>query len=167
MADLATAGAAAVKAGRLPVRVAAAPRASQAPQRVRVEVLDRQTTAQAGVAGVVLRLGRADGVATAGRTRVSLDYRSFATAYGADWSSRLRLVSLPGRALTTPGRKECAGTPLPSRNDLVTMSVSAEVSVGATQSLVAATAGASGPAGDYSATPLSPSATWAAGGCHR
>ena len=93
------------QANSLPVRVeqpaqaSAARSAKPAPSRVRVEVLDRKATEKAGVRGVLLRLGRADGVAEAGKTKVTLDYRSFATAYGADWSSRLRLVSLALRLL--------------------------------------------------------------------
>ena len=167
MADLAKAGTDGVRAGALPVTVAAAgptARSTGSPQRVSVEVLDRPATERAGVQGVVMRLGRADGVAAAGHAKLTLDYRSFATAYGADWASRLRLVALPACALTTPEKQQCAGTPLPSRNDLATRSLTAEVSVSGAQTLVAAAAGSSGPAGDYAASPLNPSATWAAGG---
>ena len=124
---------------------------------VRVETLDRATTEKAGVHGVLMRL---DGT---GRSAVTVDYRKFATAYGADWSSRLRLVTLPACALTTPARPACAPTPLASKNNPKTGTVTAEVAVGA-QTLVAATAAPAGPAGDYSATSLSPSATWGAGG---
>ncbi|WP_233258126.1 RHS repeat-associated core domain-containing protein [Micromonospora sp. S4605] len=155
------------RSGDLPVRVSAGPaaaRGTSAPQRVRVEVLDRAATERARVEGVLVRLARADGVRAAGRAKVTVDYRSFATAYGADWSSRLRLVALPECALTTPERRECAGTPLPSRNDPATKSLAVELSLGEAQTMVAATAGASGPAGDYAATSLNPSATWAVGG---
>ncbi|MEV6595571.1 RHS repeat-associated core domain-containing protein [Actinoplanes sp. NPDC051346] len=111
-----------------------------------------------------MRLGRADGGADAGQTKVTVDYKAFATAYGADWASRLRLVSLPSCALSTPAKKECAPTPLPSRNDQKAKTVSAEVTVSSAARLVAATAAASGPTGDYAASSLNPSATWAAGG---
>ena len=53
-----------------------------------------------------MRVARADGAADRRHRRTSsVDYRSFATAYGADWATRLRLVSLPACALTTPGRR--------------------------------------------------------------
>ncbi|GLW35902.1 hypothetical protein Areg01_88370 [Actinoplanes regularis] len=147
-----------------PVKAAGARSAQPGPTRVQAEVLDRKATDRAGVRGVLLRLGRADGVTAAGKTQVTLDYRSFATAYGADWSSRLRLVTLPACALSTPERDECAATPLVSENDVAAQTVSAEVAVAGVSTLVAATAAASGPAGDYSASTLSPSSTWSAGG---
>ena len=136
---------------------AAARAAASPPDPVRVEVLDRSATNGAGVRGVLMRL------AGAGRSKVTVNYREFATAYGADWSSRLRLVALPECALTTPGRAECAPTPLKSANDLRARTVSAQLPAGA-RTLVAATAAPSGPAGDYSASTLSPSSTWSAGG---
>ncbi|GLW33650.1 RHS repeat-associated core domain-containing protein [Actinoplanes regularis] len=167
--DVPATGAPATQTDVLPVRVSQPPKAAAArsaqpgPSRVRAEVLDRTATERAGVHGVLLRLGRADGVTTAGKTRVTLDYKPFATAYGADWSSRLRLVTLPECALTTPEKDQCAATPLDSDNDVAARTVAAEVSVSGRSTLVAATASASGPAGDYAATPLSPSATWASG----
>ncbi|GAA0452943.1 hypothetical protein Ade02nite_01020 [Paractinoplanes deccanensis] len=160
----------AATADGLPVRVSrgstqSAVRATQSgPARVRVEVLDRPTTEKAGVRGVLLRLGRADGTTAAGTATVTLDYRSFATAYGADWSSRLRLVALPACALTTPAKAQCAPQPLKSTNDAKAKTVSADVAVGASQTLIAATAAASGPAGDYAASSLSASSTWSVGG---
>ncbi|WP_328650331.1 RHS repeat protein [Micromonospora sp. NBC_00330] len=162
-------------AGALPVRVAPAASGAvsaagerlapaAAPSRVRVEVLDRAATEKARVRGVLLRVGRADNVADAASVRMTVDYAGFATAYGADWSSRLRLMSLPACALTEPAAKECAGTPLPSTNDLTSRSVSAAVPVSTSTALVALTAGDSGSTGDYKATSLQPSSTWTAGG---
>ncbi|WP_308121165.1 RHS repeat-associated core domain-containing protein [Paractinoplanes bogorensis] len=130
----------------------------------RVEVLDRAATAKAGVRGVLMRVGRTEARTTAGPATVTVDYGPFANAYGADWSSRLRLVTLPNCALTTPAKPECAPEPIPSKNDTQARTVSGAVTVGSAQTLVALTAGPSGPAGDYSATSLSPSSTWAAGG---
>ncbi|MFG1891080.1 RHS repeat-associated core domain-containing protein [Micromonospora sp. NPDC049051] len=160
-------GRAPAQAGSLPVRVAAAPAVAGStagpPARVRVDVLDRATTARAGLRGLALRLARADGITGFGPTRVSIDYAPFATAYGADWSSRLRLVSLPECALTTPQQRNCVGTPLRSTKDLAKRTVTADVPVGA-GSLFALTAADSGPSGDYAATPLQASATWSAGG---
>ncbi|MEU8377528.1 RHS repeat-associated core domain-containing protein [Micromonospora sp. NPDC048894] len=164
---LATAGTGRVNVGGLPVTlsaVAGAVRSTGDPQRVRVEVLDRAATERAGVRGLIIRLSRADGVAAASQARLTIDYRKFGTAYGADWASRLRLVALPACALSTPEKKRCAGSSLSSRNDLATKSVSADVPVSGVPTLLAAAAGPSGPAGDYAASPLNPSATWAAGG---
>ncbi|SBT37122.1 hypothetical protein [Micromonospora narathiwatensis] len=166
--DLAAGGGSPRRAGTLPVRVGQPAQADRrgvaGPQRVRVEVLDRATTAQAGVRGVLLRFGRADGLTAAAPASVTVDYRSFAGAFGADWASRLRLVSLPECALTSPAAEGCAGTPLPSRNNPAEQTVSATVTATSTGGLVAVSAATSGPAGDYAATSLQPSSTWTAGG---
>ncbi|WSZ94219.1 polymorphic toxin-type HINT domain-containing protein [Micromonospora sp. NBC_00858] len=156
------------QAGSLPVRIkaSAATAKGQAPSpgRVRVEVLDRAATVRAQVQGVLLRAERTDGIASAGPTDVTVDYRPFENAYGADWASRLRLVAVPSCALTAPHKSECAPTPLPSRNDLAARSVSATVPVGPTATLFAVSAASSGPTGDYAATSLQSSSTWSAGG---
>ncbi|MFE9919421.1 RHS repeat-associated core domain-containing protein [Micromonospora sp. NPDC005553] len=167
------------RAGALPVRVnrpaASARGANSVPSRVRVSVLDQRAAEQARIQGVLLRVARVDGAAQRGTVELGVDYRAFATAYGADWASRLRLVSLPACALGTPERPECAGTVLPTRNDLTARTATASVPVeprmtekgsldlAAQGSLFALTAGPSGAAGDYGATSLSPSATWSAG----
>lgn len=151
------------RAGGLPVVVerggAADGRAAAAPSKVRVQVLDRAATEAAGVRGVVVRLGRADGVAAAGRTRVTVDYSTFRDAYGADWASRLRLTQL-----CTVDNPKCTVTG--SSNDLAKATVTAEVDVTSASegTLLAVAAAPSGPAGDYAATSLQPSATWTAGG---
>ncbi|MBW6439213.1 RHS repeat protein [Actinoplanes hulinensis] len=157
-------GIAARQADTLPVRVEQPAKKQNVPSQVQLEVLDRKATEQAGVRGVLLRLGRADGVTTAGTTKVTLDYKGFAAAYGADWSSRLRLRSLPACALTTPSKPGCEGTPLTTDNDVTAQTLSAEVAVSSASTLVAATAATSGPAGDFAATSLNASSTWSAGG---
>ncbi|MET7303412.1 CHAT domain-containing protein [Embleya sp. NPDC005575] len=92
-----------------------------------------------------------------------------------DWSSRLRLVAMPECALTTPDMAACrVKTPVTgARNDRVKHRVIADVDLPpggadtrtATGAMVlAATAEASGPSGDYKATSLSPSGSWSAGG---
>ncbi|MEV4808367.1 RHS repeat domain-containing protein [Micromonospora avicenniae] len=158
----------AVRAGSLPVRIAPSAASARAAAgvrgRLRVELLDRATAEAAGIRGLLVKVGRADGVAATRRADLSVDYGSFATAYGADWASRLRLVSLPACALVTPEKKQCTGVPLKSRNDLRSRTVTAAVTVGASESLIALEAGPSGPAGDYKATSLQPSSTWSAGG---
>lgn len=155
-----------VVAGGLPVRADRA--AGPAPGRVHVEVFDRATTARAGINGVLLRATPQDAagrLATgADAVRLSVDYSAFATGYGADWASRLRLVVLPECALTTQAGRECAARPLRSENNLATQTVSASVPFDGGSVLVAVQAAPSGPAGDYSATSLQPSSTWTAGG---
>ncbi|MEV4543869.1 RHS repeat-associated core domain-containing protein [Micromonospora echinaurantiaca] len=168
-----------VRAGTLPVRVnrpqGAAGPSNQVPARVRVSVLDQQAAQRAKVRGVLLRVDRLDGKAGRGTVELSVDYRDFATGYGADWASRLRLVRMPACALETPERPECASTALPSRNNLAARTVTAAIPVepqvagrlgvdaAAQGTLVALAAGSSGATGDYGATSLSPSATWSAG----
>ncbi|WP_316741008.1 RHS repeat-associated core domain-containing protein [Streptomyces sp. MK7] len=151
----------------------------------RISVLDQKAARKAGVTGVLLTAD-AD---TAGTAEVGIDYSSFASAIGGGWSQRLRLVELPACALTTPGRPECrTQQPLTSDNDTARQTVSATVDLAAASSgpseqllrsadgtapattVLAVTAAASGSGqspsgtGSYSATPLSPSSSWQAGG---
>ncbi|MFE7129727.1 polymorphic toxin-type HINT domain-containing protein [Streptomyces sp. NPDC057638] len=143
-----------------------------APSKVKVAVADRETTARAGVDGVLLTVRRTDGSSDPGRVTVSLDYTGFRDAFGADWSTRLRLFTLPACALTTPALAECrTRTPVSGgRNERTTARVVADVTLPAAgaaanaMTVVAATAAASGPSGDYKATSLAPSGSWTAGG---
>ncbi|MFF6960147.1 RHS repeat-associated core domain-containing protein [Streptomyces sp. NPDC008317] len=168
-----------------------------------VTVLDRAATDAAGVRGVLLavtpRAREASSASAAhtgpagARVHVSVDYSSFASAYGGDWSGRLRLVRLPACALTTPQKARCrTRTPVPSSvNDLARQTISADVSADAgadaggdagadatddapaaagtdagTLSAFAVTADSGESAkgsGDYGATPLSASSKWSAG----
>lgn len=154
----------AARAGRLPVSVSGPGRnrSAAAPDQVRIEVLDRAVTARAGVRGVLMRLGPVGG--RAGVVDVSVDYGAFASAYGGDWASRLRLVVLPDCALAAPAASTCAGEPLRSVNDVSGGTVSATVPLAPSGVLLAVAAGDSGPAGTYTATSLAPSSTWTAGG---
>ncbi|WP_331738208.1 RHS repeat-associated core domain-containing protein [Embleya sp. NBC_00896] len=168
-----------VRAGTLPVRVAAATQAvpTLAPNddRLQVEVLDRKSTDKAGVDGLLLAVKAGLGSAGPGAVDVEVDYNTFKHAYGGNWGSRLRLMQLPACALTTPDRPECrTRTPLPTRNDAVKGTVSAKpvISVAAgtrsfaslPQALLAAEAAPEGEGGDYKATSLAPSGSWSAGG---
>ncbi|WP_141714835.1 polymorphic toxin-type HINT domain-containing protein [Micromonospora mirobrigensis] len=166
------------RAGNLPVTVGRATGAAGAGTRsVSVELLDRAAVPEQWRDGLLLRVGgqatttasaRTAGPATA---QVSVDYRAFKNAYGANWSSRLKLWRVPECALSTPERAGCSATPLTSRNE--GGSVSAEVplpasvsgarTTAAASTLVALAAGASGTQGDLAATPLSVSSTWSAG----
>ncbi|ROP37183.1 RHS repeat domain-containing protein [Saccharothrix texasensis] len=103
------------RADGLPVRVGQG-KGAVGPERVRVEVLDREHARGLGVDGVVFTVADTDR-GRGGEVEVELDYGDFARAYGGGWASRLVLVELPACALTTPERPECrTATPLPGRN---------------------------------------------------
>lgn len=154
---------------------------------VHVQVFDHQSTAQAGVSGLLLALSRTDDGIGSASDQVSVDYTGFRTAYGADWASRLRLVELTGCAATTPVPSGCRQTALPTTNDVSNGRLSAAVTLpsGAQASsavsaasasssgpvvtkssavFLAAQSGASGGSGSFSASSLSSSGTWTAGG---
>jgi RHS repeat-associated protein len=151
-----------------PARVSEA----SAPMSVRVRTYDRSTATAAGVDGLLLSLSGVDssaaGVAAGATARVAVDYGDWKDAYGADWSTRLRLAQLPACALSTPDKPGCATpTPLRTANDTVARQVSAIVPVpaaGAAGPLLAVLSGPASGDGDYAATPLSQSASWTAGG---
>ncbi|MEV8371308.1 RHS repeat-associated core domain-containing protein [Kribbella sp. NPDC056861] len=144
--------------GGLPVRVGATAAAKAAvPSKLRVESIGRRGDA------AVFRLLRTDGAKQASPVSIGVDYSSFQHAYGGDWNSRLQLVRLPECALTTPTLAACKGVPLATRND-ASGQLSAEGSVASTGGLYAVQAAASGAAGDFKTSSLSPSATWQAGG---
>ncbi|MGW1169131.1 RHS repeat-associated core domain-containing protein [Streptomyces sp. NPDC002550] len=119
-----------VRAGSLPVWVSpatahstkgrshAGTTAPHTPSGVRVQVLPRAKATAAGVNGVLLTVNQTDAATTAGAVQLSLGYQNFASAFGADWASRLHLVALPACALTTPHLARCrAQKPLSSVND--------------------------------------------------
>ncbi|WP_214409226.1 RHS repeat domain-containing protein [Sphaerisporangium fuscum] len=129
-----------------------------------VSVLDRATTARAGVRGVLFRVGgasRLNGAAAGADVPVEIDYSGFRNAYGGDWASRLTVVRLPECALTTPTVAACAKpTATKSSNHLKAGKLSATLPAGG---LFAVTAASGGSAGSYKPTSLSPSATWQVG----
>ncbi|MFD8630833.1 polymorphic toxin-type HINT domain-containing protein [Streptomyces sp. NPDC059533] len=179
------AGSGSQRAGKLPVAVYVAPgKAAEAPSKVKVSVTGKEAARKAGVDGVLLSVGRSDGSAQAASAQVEVDYNSFRGAYGGDYPARLHLVELPGCALTTPDRPECrTQKSLRTHNDTRAGKVTAEVrtpGAGSTSmpkpsgasaaaasgeaTVLAVTAGDSGPTGDYKATSLQPSGSWSAGG---
>ncbi|WP_308082894.1 RHS repeat-associated core domain-containing protein [Streptomyces sp. NK15101] len=117
-----------------------------------------------------------------------MDYSAIRGAYAAGWASRLRLVTLPACALTTPGKAECRKqTPLATENDTSAHTLTATAPVDPVQpsgvsskmlastsptlaassagaTVLAATAGASGSDGSFKATSLAQSGSWSAGG---
>ncbi|HEU5476183.1 MAG TPA: hypothetical protein VFV67_36625 [Actinophytocola sp.] len=150
------------RAGGQPVWLAALPETA-APARMKAELLDRASTAGAGVEGVLIRLARTDGAKGTVPLRLTVGYAEFRHAFGGDWAARLRLVSVPECALTKPQAPACRQTPVSGqRNDVLGGRVSAELSTEG--GLFAVTAGPSGSTGNYTATSLSPAATWSAGG---
>jgi RHS repeat-associated protein len=151
--------------GSLPVLLDTPAAGGVLPGSVRVEMLDR-AAAKAARQPVVVRVSRADGRATAGKVRFSLDYSGFAKAFGADWATRLRLVQLPPCALTAPSAPACQPVPVASTNNRTGKTLSTDVAFPSnTQAvMLAATSGPSGASGDFTATKLAASATWQAGG---
>ncbi|MER6998463.1 polymorphic toxin-type HINT domain-containing protein [Streptomyces sp. NPDC000410] len=151
-------------AGGLPVTVRTTKGKTALTGQATITVLDRKATKAAGVRGVLFTAA----VNRPGEANVSVDYASFASAFGGGWSGRLRLAKLPACAVTTPALKKCRTlTPLNSRNDTSTRSLSANVDLSAPMVLAVTSAGpgqSSSGTGDYTATPLASSSTWEAGG---
>jgi RHS repeat-associated protein len=166
---VAVAAAGETRAGILPVTVSPTRSgAATAPAQVRVELLDDATATRAGVDGPLVRLTRADGPG-ASALSVRVSYAEMRHAFGGAWGDRLRASVLPACALTDPGGKECAPTPLAAVNDHVAGTLTADVSIPLSAAqrpsvLVALSAAADGSGGDYGATDLAPSATWSGGG---
>ncbi|MBK9158367.1 MAG: RHS repeat protein [Micropruina sp.] len=155
--------------GKGPLRVAAGSAASSDPGSVRAQVLAQEATRPLVGAGVVTAVSATPGAQLA----VTMDYSGFATAGGAGFASRLRLVGLPACALTTPDRPECRiQTDLGSINDPNAHTLTAQVTIPTTvtgstlmsTALMAAVASSSSASGDFTATSLSSSSTWASGG---
>jgi RHS repeat-associated protein len=191
VAAMAVPGKGAVRAGSLPVwasRALAAtgtvaapamvsPAGAGAPvSRVSIAMAPQRAAAAVGVRGALFTVARADGGPSAGQVHVSLDYASFADAYGGDYAARLRLVELPYCALTTPRVAACRKqAPLPSADDVKSGDVGADVTVPGQPAgaaaltataavVVAATSTPTGSAGDFTATALSEAGQWSAGG---
>ncbi|MFB8296332.1 RHS repeat domain-containing protein [Streptomyces bacillaris] len=163
-----------VKAKGLPLTLGPVVEAGESVRgEVEARVLDRGTTERAGVRGVLLSLTPSEGAAPesrsaaspdkGGKAALTVEYARFADAFGGGYASRLRLVELPGCALTTPEKDACrTGTPLETVNDTDGQKLSAK-SVGlraGRSTVLAVVAGAEGEKGDYKATDLAPSASW-------
>jgi RHS repeat-associated protein len=181
------------RAGSLPVWAGQVPGTPAARQvgKVTVTMAPRSAAAAAGIRGVIFTVARAAGTGP-GRVQVNLDYAGFAAAYGGNYAARLRLVTLPACALTTPQVPACRRQdPLGSADDVKTSSLGADITVparetaspvvataagrkasaaalafspAATATVVAATSSPSGSAGNFTATSLSEAGQWTAGG---
>ncbi|MGJ5797675.1 RHS repeat domain-containing protein [Streptomyces europaeiscabiei] len=150
-------------------------KASGPAEKVTLRLHSRSAAKKAGVNGVLLTVdpaGAASGK-SAGDTdklRLSLDYSTFNDVYGGNFGPRLSLVTLPACALTTPEKKSCrtqrpvTGADNDGQSQTLTGTVSARTLAAGTPMLLAAAADSSGGGSDYSATSLSPTATWEAGG---
>ncbi|WP_412538482.1 ricin-type beta-trefoil lectin domain protein [Longispora sp. K20-0274] len=157
------------------------------PASVQVSVVDPAKAAKLG-AGVLLSVTRADNAVVPGPAQVTLDYTSFTNAFGAGYGSRLRLVQVPACALTTPELLECqTRTELGSTNAAGKVSAQVSVPPASTESTVtpalkgarssasmtestssapmamAAVSSSAGAGGDFTATSLSQTSSWAAG----
>ncbi|MFJ7242938.1 RHS repeat domain-containing protein [Streptomyces olivaceus] len=192
-ADVAATGAAGLTVGGLSIKLAQEPsapaaaaskartgksrpraRATGPAEKVSLSVHSQAAAEKAGVNGVLLTVDPADATTTRTRDtdklRVSLDYSTFNDVYGGNFGPRLRLVTLPACALTTPGKKSCRtqspveGADNDTTSQSLTGTLPAPALTAGTPMLLAAAADGSGGGGDYSATPLSPTATWEAGG---
>ncbi|MFC9295499.1 polymorphic toxin-type HINT domain-containing protein [Streptomyces sp. NPDC057011] len=156
-----------------------------------VEVKEQAKARAAGVNGALIALTDPVGVAATGKVEVGLDVSAWAKGAGANWADRARLVQLPACALTTPGAAGCTTRiPVTSHRDAsgrLVAEVAVAKSPAAPSSLLksqpgtasepssapqvlaaqgvalAVEPGPSGNLGDYSATPLLPSASWQAG----
>ncbi|MGW6394212.1 RHS repeat domain-containing protein [Streptomyces sp. NPDC055103] len=133
---------------------------------MKVALADRNAARKAGVEGVMLTVAPSKAASKANPARVSVDYGAFRGAYGGDWASRLRLVELPACALTTPEAAKCrVQKPLATENDVRAGRLTANSTVPMSGAMVlAATADAEGPIGDYKATSLQASGSWSGGG---
>ncbi|MER8104558.1 polymorphic toxin-type HINT domain-containing protein [Kitasatospora sp. NPDC094016] len=153
---------------------------------IQVDLADQDLATAAGVNGALVALSDTGEGGGAGRVQVGIDVQPWAKNAGANWASRARIVQLPGCALTTPGAPGCTTrTPVPSYRDEATGRLVAEVDVpqptigvasksfaagafgspAANTSTVAlaAEAAPSGSGGDFTASPITPSASWQAG----
>ncbi|MFJ9729318.1 RHS repeat-associated core domain-containing protein [Streptomyces sp. NPDC101209] len=187
---LAATGTSGMTPGGLPLAVKRVKGAKSADGTVHVRVLNHKAASAAGIKGILLTASATG----SGNAALSIDYSAFASAYGGDWAGRLRLVTLPACALTTPHKAACrVQTHLKSLNDISGQQVSATVPLGqaapkneetrasrstirsapltataAAQATVLALAATSGESasgsGNYSASPLAASSSWQAGG---
>jgi RHS repeat-associated protein len=138
----ATSGSKAVAAGAPVWAQAVAPSrgAYTGPTELGVSVQSRTLSNRLGVSGPVWSLTAGQsaiaGASGSGRVKVGLDYGSFSQAIGGNYASRLRLVTLPACALTTPQLAQCRKqTPLTSLNDPNNTAVSADVTLSGTSSV--------------------------------
>ncbi|NXY95778.1 RHS repeat protein [Streptomyces sp. BR123] len=147
-----------------------------------VQLTDKAAAEKAGLQGLLLAVRPAGEGVKAGPVKVSVDVSHIAGAFGGDWLTRARLVTLPECALSTPERAECrtqtpvdtvrggdrAGLlsteiPLKGSSAVEGMRMSAASPAVGGATVLGVTAAPGGPAGTYTATSLAPSGKWASG----
>ncbi|MFC1420886.1 polymorphic toxin-type HINT domain-containing protein [Streptacidiphilus cavernicola] len=194
----------AVRAGKLPVWLAtthstgtthtdtggATPPvgASASAGTVQATVVDTAHTKAAGIHGLMLSVARTDAAAGAVNVQLGVDISSLDSTYGADASSRTKLVELPACSLTTPQVKGCGNaTAVTSHYDPTSKRLLADLTlpasattkaptattpavgaargatVAAAPMVLAAQTTSSGGNGSYAATSLQPSSKWTSG----
>jgi len=106
---------------------------------------------------MVFQVTRADGGSTDGPVAVSIDYRGFRDAYGANYSDRLELVRYPACVVTVPEDPSCSvGTPVADQfNDPYATTMTAVVDASGTT----AAPSSANPAPSDSATPTAGAAS--------
>ncbi len=165
------------RAGKLPVWVRApqgqSSRDDAGASDFSVRMHGPELTDRLGLTGAVIEVtaeASATGKAPGDSVGLRVAYRDLSGAVGGDWSSRLRLVRLPACALSTPQLARCRrAEPLETVNrtstrTLSTDSLSLTSSTSEATAVVAMSADADGPSGDWAATSLAPSGKWTAGG---
>jgi hypothetical protein len=149
----ATVGGLTVRAGKPAAKTASVPK------RVRVQTFGKDVSDRARVAGPVMRVSPGAS-ATTGTVRMSFDYGKFAGTGNADLGGRLVLVTLSECALTTPQAVGCAPRRLNTTNNSSARTLTADVPVSGTSTLVAMQATEGSAQGNYGATSLAPSSKW-------
>ncbi|MGN9909976.1 RHS repeat-associated core domain-containing protein [Phytohabitans sp. LJ34] len=126
-----------------------------------LRVFGQDVSAKLGIDGVVYQVSSD----RSGQADVKIDYSRFAGAFGGGWASRLRLLALPGCALSEPAKPGClTGKKVESVNDIRARSVTATVDLAGDAVVFALAAEDSGATGDWSATDLSHAGSWSQGG---
>ncbi|MGW0394260.1 ricin-type beta-trefoil lectin domain protein [Streptomyces sp. NPDC003042] len=182
-ASVALSGDQLVQAGTLPVSIGKASPTETNPTPPdpsgtwSVAVETRTATEAANVDGALIKVTPPAEGSTP--VDVQLDYNKFKDLYGTEWATRLELKLLPECFLTTPDLPECSVfQDVPSTNDPATGTVRATVDPatapgqgmrtmavgGGGPMVLAASDGASGAGGSYTATSLSATGSWTAGG---
>ncbi|GII84926.1 hypothetical protein Ssi03_29160 [Sphaerisporangium siamense] len=147
-----------------------------APAKVRVESIGADAAERLGGLGLGVRVARADGVATAARVRVRVDYSGFAGTLSREAASRLGLIEMPVCVLAARPDASCAKAAekarvVPSRNEPAAQGVVAEIEAAGSPAsgsvyVVAPAAAAGDPGsqtGNFTATDLKPAGTWQVG----
>lgn len=146
---------------------------ANAPQRVRLTALGPDTAVGLGGHATAFTVKDAadlqrDGSSASSDTEeatvgIRVDTAGFADAFGGNFESRLRLVAKPATCAEAPDAERCErGTPVPSRINLTSHTLSADVPVtDATVYVIAAAP--NGETGSATATKLSSSSKWQVG----